>query len=309
LKILVTGAGGMLGRELARVFSKSNSTEVIGITRNECDLTDHDSTLKLFNDVSPDLIIHSAALVGGIAANISYPFEFLSKNLAIDGSVINAAVDLRIEKLIYIGSSCMYPKNFRQPLKESDLLAAPLEPTNEGYALAKLAGSKLASYAAKEFGLCYRTIIPSNLYGPGDNFLLESSHLVAAAIKKVHEAKVNKESHIEVWGTGKARREFTYISDVAYWLADNLGNICKFPDVMNLGYGSDYTIDEYYEAAQQVVGTDLPLMHDLSKPEGMMQKLMDSSVAKSKYNWNPSTSILDGMKLTYENFLKAERAK
>lgn len=198
----------------------------------------------------------------------------------------------------------MYPRDYRQPLVETDILAAPLEPTNEGYALAKITGSKLASYISSEFGLAYKTLIPSNLYGPGDNFSPISSHLVAASILKAHEAKAAGSSTLDVWGNGLARREFTYITDVANWLAANLNRIQEFPNVLNIGAGVDYSVNDFYQNALRAVGHHARLKHDLTRPVGMKQKLMDSSIAKNNFGWNPETSLEIGMKLTYMDYLR-----
>jgi GDP-L-fucose synthase len=251
-------------------------------------------------------LIHTAAKVGGIQANIKNPFEFLVSNLSMDINVIQSCISVGIENVLYVGSSCMYPKDYRQPLVETDILAAPLEPTNEGYALAKIAGSKLCDYASESFGLNYRTIIPSNLYGPGDNFNPGSSHLLASVIRKVHEAKVTGSSEIEVWGPGTARREFTYVEDLASWLATSVGEVSNLPGILNLGIGMDYSVDEFYLAAMEAIEFEVQLVHDLSKPEGMKAKLMDSSKARNNNGWDPNTDLLTGLKMTYKWFLESQ---
>jgi len=303
MKILITGSGGMLGAEFLREFSSNTNHEVIGITRSDCDLTDKVATKSLIVSIKPTVVVHCAALVGGIHANIAHPVDFLANNLLLDTSVILGALDAGTSNLIYIGSSCMYPQDYRQPLVESDILAASLEPTNEGYAIAKIAGSRLASFISSEHGLNYKTLIPSNLYGPGDNFSPGSSHLVAATLLKAHNAKLSGVDEIDVWGNGQARREFTYIGDLSSWLAKHLDLISEFPDVLNVGAGMDHSVNDYYESALRVVGHTANLKHDLSKPVGMMQKLMDSTTARNNFNWNPSTNLNTGMKKTYEDFL------
>jgi GDP-L-fucose synthase len=200
----------------------------------------------------------------------------------------------------------MYPKDYRQPLVETDILAAPLEPTNEGYAIAKIAGSKLCEYASISFGLNYRTIIPSNLFGPADNFNPGSSHLIASVVRKVHEAKVSGATEIEVWGSGSARREFTYVGDLASWVVASLTKIDELPSTLNLGIGKDYSIDEFYAAAMSALEYQVPLVHDLSKPEGMRAKLMDSSQARASYDWDPKTDLVTGLKMTYQWFMNSQ---
>lgn len=305
MKILITGAGGMLGSEFVRTFSNDKKFDVVGLKRTDCDLTDFSKTFTVMKNESPDLIIHCAAQVGGIQANINHPVDFLLNNLLIDTSVVKSATMNSISKFIYIGSSCMYPKDYRQPLVESDILAAPLEQTNEGYALAKISGSRLASFVSKEFGWAYKTLIPSNLYGPGDTFSEISSHLVAATLLKAHKAKTENAQEIEVWGDGTAKREFTFIEDLSNWLVSEVGNIQEFPDVLNVGAGVDFSIDEYYEQALEVVGHKARLKHDIGKPVGMKAKLMDSSLAREKFAWNPKTTLKEGMAKTYQSFLSS----
>lgn len=296
----------MLGSEFCREFSKFQPFEVLGITRDSCDLRNKNETQELIEDLNPDLIIHCAAVVGGISANVAHPTDFLLQNLLIDTSVISGALHASVQNLIYIGSSCMYPKNLNRELVESDLLSAPLEPTNEGYALAKISGSKLSSYISKEFGLNYKTIVPSNLYGPGDEFSEKRSHLVAATLLKAHMAKKTDSKEIEVWGDGTARREFTYVGDLSTWLVSHVSKLKDFPQILNVGAGIDYTIDEFYRAALETVGYNATLKHNLTKPIGMKAKLMNSNLAREYFGWNPSTSLLEGMKKTYENFLLEE---
>lgn len=291
----------MLGSSLMKSFSLGSSGfEVIGLSRSELDLTSSQSVLEKLKHFQPDLVIHAAAKVGGIQANINEPLEFLAKNLEIDRNVILGSLSLGISKLIYVGSSCMYPRDYRQPLQESDILKGALEPTNEGYALAKIVGAKLCEYASKTQGVHYRTIIPSNLYGPGDNFDPTSSHLLASVIRKVHEVKQSGDKSIEVWGTGDARREFTYIEDLGGWLASAINRIGDFPQYLNLGLGKDYSVNEFYQKALEIIGVEADLEHNLTKPDGMLRKLMDSSLARETVAWNPKTDIEEGIRLTYK---------
>jgi GDP-L-fucose synthase len=306
MKLLVTGSKGMLGSAIGRLASEMSGIDLVLWDRNTVDLLDTTATFERMSETKPDFVIHAAAKVGGIHANIAHPVEYLADNLRLDSNVLLAALKNNVENLVYVGSSCMYPRDYRQPLVESDVLAAPLEPTNEGYALAKISGSRLATYISLEHAKNYRTIIPSNLYGPGDNFDEKSSHLVAACLRKSHETKEIGASEIEIWGDGEARREFTYIDDVASWLLGHLNGISAWPSLLNLGLGVDYSVNEFYEIAMKTVGCDAALRHNKSKPTGMRQKLMDSSIARNSFGWNPKTSIENGMKLAYQDFLKRD---
>jgi GDP-L-fucose synthase len=294
----------MLGSRIARMASSHPDVELILWDRSTVDLMDTNRVKELMGAAKPDAIIHAAAKVGGIHANIAQPVEFLAQNQVMDSNVLMGALSHSVPNFVYVGSSCMYPRDYRQPLVESDIMAAPLEPTNEGYALAKISGSRLASYISKEYGLNYRTIVPSNLYGPGDNFDAKSSHLVAACIAKVHAAKKSNTETIEVWGDGLARREFTYVDDVSKWIIQALPEMLHWPDLMNLGLGKDYSVNEFYAAAMDAVNYKVDLVHNLSKPTGMHQKLMDSTLAIQTCGWAPSTDIQVGMKNTYLNFLE-----
>jgi GDP-L-fucose synthase len=294
----------MLGSSIARLAASEPEVELILWDRSIVDLLDSARVKELLGRASPDVIIHAAAKVGGIHANIAHPVEFLAENQIMDSNVLMGALSHSVPNLVYVGSSCMYPRDYRQPLVESDIMAAPLEPTNEGYALAKISGSRLASYISKEHGLNYKTIVPSNLYGPGDNFDSRSSHLVAACIAKVHSAKQSSQETIDVWGDGLARREFTYVDDLSKWLIAALPEMYLWPELMNLGLGRDYSVNEFYQAAMDAVDYRVELVHDTSKPTGMYQKLMDSSLARETCAWAPSTDIKVGMKTTYQDFLE-----
>lgn len=280
--------------------------DVVGISRHDVDLRDPAATKAVLDDVRPDAVIHCAAQVGGIAANIADPTGFLMNNLTLDQSVINGARETGVEQFIYIGSSCMYPRNYRQPLLEGDVLAAPLEPTNEAYALAKISGSKFCEYVSTQYGVSYKTIIPSNLYGPNDDYTSGRSHLVAAAISKLNSAHEAGESDVEIWGDGTARREFTYVDDLGDWLVRFFDDQPEWPSLLNVGCGYDHSVLEYYQFAKEVVGFEGGFTFDVSKPAGMHQKLMDSSLAR-QFGWNPSTGILAGMTTAYERFLATTR--
>lgn len=304
MKVLITGSAGMLGSALSRAFSDTESHQVLPLTRATLDLRSKPKFEECLRKFKPDLVVHAAAKVGGIQANIAHPVDFLADNLQMDTNVITTSLDNGVANFLYIGSSCMYPRDFRQPLIEDDLLQAPLEPTNEGYALAKIAGAKLCEYASKSHGVSYKTILPSNLYGPGDNFNLGTSHLLASVIRKTHDAKISDSNVIQVWGTGNARREFTFIDDLAHWIVARSSGLAELPATLNVGIGVDYSVNEFYQLAMDVLQVNAELVHDLSKPEGMQAKLMDSTLAKTQFGWDPKTDLAKGVELTYEWFLR-----
>lgn len=269
-------------------------------TRQDLDLTNSNAIENYLIEHSPDFLIHTAAKVGGIKANLASPFEFLLSNLLIDGAVFRAADNVGLENFVYIGSSCMYPKQAPQPFRTTSLYNGALEETNEAYALAKLAGAKLAQQAGKQKNKNYRTLVLSNLYGPGDHFNTDNSHLLAAIISKIHAAKVSGDKKVLIGGTGKPRREFTYVSDVSDWIASQISNLENWPEFMNLGVGEDYSVAEFYDRAAKIIGYTGEFGFDPSFADGMQTKLMDSSIAHQKYGWRPSVSIDDGIRMTYE---------
>ncbi len=296
----------MLGSSLAACWrTQRPHDELLTLTRHDVDLTDRAATLTAMRTIAPDALIHAAAVVGGIAAKLEHPTRYLIENLLIDGSVLGSALDLAVPEVLNIGSAAVYPESFRQPFIEDDVLAAPLERPNEGYAIAKIAGMKLCEYASEEFGLTYRTAIPSNLYGPGDDHSLSHGHLIAAALAKVHAAHLAAAPSVLIWGDGTARREFTYSVDLASWLVDQVGSLSAWPRWINLGVGHDHTVTEYYEAAKTVIGYAGSFEYDVSRPAGMQQRLLDSTVAQS-LGWKPTTSLLDGMAVAYQSFLAAQ---
>ncbi|TFD70106.1 NAD-dependent epimerase/dehydratase family protein [Cryobacterium sp. Hb1] len=304
VRALLTGGNGMLAGSIRAAWNSQNvQGELTSVTRLDADLTDSVATQSMMERLRPDVILHTAARVGGIAANIADPAGYLMDNILIDSSVLKSAVDLGVKRLVYFGSSCMYPRDYRQPLVEGDLLAASLEPTNEGYALSKIAASKYCAYVSSQFGLEYRVIIPSNLYGPDDDYSLGHGHLVAAALAKVHAAKQSGAQSIDVWGDGTARREFTYVGDLADWLVSHLDEVGSWPEMMNVGFGRDHSVLEYYQAAMDVVGYQGNLVTDPSKPAGMHQKLMSSAVA-AEFGWNPQTEVVDGMRRAYKRYVE-----
>jgi GDP-L-fucose synthase len=298
--VLITGASGMLGSSIKQQAIAKN-WNFLAPTRNELDLSDAKSTFDFVRDNKIKTVIHCAAKVGGIQANINHPADFILDNSRIDVSVINACRTARVSKFIYFGSSCMYPRLIRQPMLESDILSGALEPTNEGYALAKIVAAKSVQSVARQDGLDWRVLILSNLYGPGDNFDIESSHLIPAVIRKVHFALKQGFDSIDIWGDGQARREFTYVQDVAEFVVNSISQAGNWDLLMNVGIGIDYSINEYYEFVGELLGFTGTFVNDLDRPEGMRQKLMDSSLAR-KHGWDPKTDLKQGLERTIKWF-------
>ena len=293
MKVFLTGVRGMLGRHLMTELELLGH-QVAAPNSSELDLRDSLATSTFIERIAPEAVIHAAAVVGGIQANIDGGGRFLTENLEIDHSVIFGAKNLGVKNFIYIGSSCMYPANRMEPLQVSDILSGPLEPTNASYALAKISGSKAVEAIDSIEGFNWKTLIASNLYGPGDHFEPERSHLLAAIISKVQVAKEEKSAQIVMWGDGKVRREFTYVIDFAKWVGASISNLQNFPSLVNVGCGDDFTVQEFYEMVMRDLSFEGELVADLSKPNGNRRKLMDSSVARS-LGWNPSTTISKGI--------------
>lgn len=293
----------MLGSSLTRIAIRAGF-DVIAPKRNELDLKVRCQVRDFLKANSPDCVIHSAALVGGIGANIAHPVEYLADNIQIDNNLLLSCHEYGIQRLIYIGSSCMYPKNIQSPMTVDQLFSGKLEPTNEGYALAKLVGTKHVQYISETRGVDWKVFIPSNLYGPNDHFAPDRSHLIAAIIRKVIEAKIASSSSIEMWGDGSARREFTYVDDLADFIITSLGNIEALPVAMNVGSGIDYSVSEYYGFVMDALKVQAELKMDTSKPVGMSQKLLDVTVARSN-GWNPSTHIIPGIASTISWYLNS----
>jgi GDP-L-fucose synthase len=301
MRILVTGGSGMLGSAITKQLRKNHSDLFLSVpNRSELDLLDYTAVRNFLVAGSYDLVIHCAALVGGIRASVDHPFEFLNTNIRIDSNVMHASLELKIPGFMYMASSCMYPAVTNQPMAEQQLLTGELEKTNEGYALAKLVGTKLVETVANR--LNWRAFILSNLYGPGDKYGEANSHLIAAIIKKVSKAAKNGGPTIEMWGSGNARREFTYVDDVAQYLVQVIGRLSSLPPVMNIGLGREYSIREYYQYVCKEFSYEGLVLPNLTQPEGMQQKLMDSSLARS-HGWNPKTEVSEGISMTISDFL------
>jgi GDP-L-fucose synthase len=299
--VFVAGHRGLVGSAIARDLGE-NGYNLITRTRQELDLLDREAVRVFFDMMRPVCVVVAAAKVGGIKANNDFPVEFLLQNLRIQNNVIEAAADFGTEKLLFLGSSCIYPKMAPQPIKESSLLTGPLEPTNDAYAIAKIAGIRLCKAYFQEYGKCFISGMPTNMYGPGDNFDLQSSHVLPALIRKVHEAKKVNASEVIVWGTGTPRREFLHSSDLA--------RACRFllenydgPEIVNIGFGEDVTIRELAELICEVAGFNGQLVFDTSKPDGTPRKLMDNSRITSM-GWKPEIRLRDGVASTYQWFLE-----
>jgi len=301
-KIFVAGHRGMVGSALIRGLETAGFNKLLKRDRSELDLGDSEAVTKFFCNEKPEVMIFAAAKVGGIKANNEQPVEFLLENLRVQNNVIAAAHESGVRKLLFLGSSCIYPKLAPQPIPESALLSGPLEPTNEAYAIAKIAGVKLCQAFSREYGANFISAMPTNLYGPNDNFDLETSHVLAALLRKAYEAKKSSARELVVWGTGTPRREFLHVDDCA--------SACLFllekydsPEIINVGCGEDISIHELAELICDVVGFDGELSWDKTKPDGTPRKLLDLSKLRG-LGWTPTIPLRDGIAQTYEWFLK-----
>jgi GDP-L-fucose synthase len=300
-KIFVAGYRGMVGSALMRRLEAEAFSNVVTRERAQLDLTDESAVAKFFAEEKPDIVILAAAKVGGIKANNDYPVEFLVENLRIQNNVIRSAYDNGVRKLLFLGSSCIYPKFAPQPIPESALLTGPLEQTNEAYAIAKIAGIKLCQAFSREYGANFISAMPTNLYGPKDNFDLETSHVLAALVRKAHEAKMHNDQKLIVWGTGKPRREFLHVDDLASACLLLLEKYDS-PEIINVGCGEDSSIRELAELICEVVGFDGELAWDTTKPDGTPRKLLDVSKIRA-LGWKPAIPLRDGIKRTYNWFV------
>ena len=291
----------MVGRNAAEMLIEEGF-KILTPTRSELDLIDSAEVTRYFKSNQIDIVLHAAGIVGGIQANIEKPYSFLFTNAQIALNVINASIECGIKRLINLGSSCMYPKDYQGELTEDLVLTGPLEPTNEGYAIAKIMASKLCDYAQSEFGFSYKTLIPCNLYGKYDNFHPVESHMIPAVIRKIHEA-FEKNHSVEIWGTGEARREFMFVEDLIDFIIWALNNYDRLPNLINVGLGQDYTIKEYYQFIAEVIGFKGDFTHDLTKPEGMKRKLC-SIQKQSQLGWKPKHSLKEGLEKTYQYYIK-----
>jgi GDP-L-fucose synthase len=303
-KIFIAGHRGLVGSALVRAIGKDPGREWIGAGREELDLLDRSAVFQYIEETKPDAVIVAAARVGGIVANSTFPVEFLSENLRIMTNILDGSHAANIERLLFLGSSCIYPRLAPQPIKEEYLLTGELEPTNEAYALAKISGLKLVQAYRREYKRQWISVMPTNLYGQGDNFDLESSHVLPAMIRKFHDAKIKNLPAVTLWGTGSPRREFLHVDDLA---AACLHLLTSYDEdiSINVGCGSDISIRELAETVQAVVGFQGNILWDESKPDGTPRKLLDTSRVNS-LGWKPTVTLQDGVEATYKWFLTSE---
>ncbi|TFG43679.1 MAG: GDP-L-fucose synthase [Bacteroidia bacterium] len=301
LKIYIAGHRGMAGSAIKRNLEAKGYTNIITRTRSELDITNQEAVNHFFETQRPEYIFLAAAKVGGILANSTYPAEFIYENLMIEANVIHAAYTTGVEKLLFLGSSCIYPALAPQPLKEEYLLTGELEVTNEAYAIAKIAGIRMCKHYNQQYGTNFISVMPTNLYGPNDNYDPETSHVMAALIRKFLEAKVNNAPEVVVWGTGAPRREFLYVDDMAdacVYLMENY-DASDIGEFVNIGVGEDLTIRELAELIGEIVGYKGNIVYDTTKPDGTPQKLLDVSRLR-ELGWNARISLRDGIRQAYE---------
>jgi GDP-L-fucose synthase len=308
-RIFVAGHRGMVGSAIVRQLEKNQSNEILTASRDELDLTNQAQVAEFFARNKIDEVYLAAAKVGGIHANNTYPAEFIYQNLMIEANIIHAAHVNDIQKLLFLGSSCIYPKNAEQPMSETALLTGILEPTNEPYAIAKIAGIKLCESYNRQYGRDYRSVMPTNLYGPGDNYHPENSHVIPALIRRFHEAKVNNLPEVMAWGTGKPMREFLYVDDMAaasiFVMNLEVDAYTAQTDMMcshiNVGSGCDISIKDLTEHVASTVGYRGKITWDTSKPDGTARKLMDVRKLNG-LGWEPKVKLKDGLTLAYKSF-------
>lgn len=292
----------MVGRNLTDLLEDSD-WDCFAPSSSEVNLLDFDQTIASLEAYRPDLVIHCAGIVGGIAANVAEPYRFCDQNAQMGLNLVRAVRDAEIENLINLGSSCMYPAEADNPLRETAILTGRLEPTNEGYALAKIIVARLCEYISKQFGVNFKTIIPCNLYGRYDDFDPVRSHMIPGAIVKIHRALVNDRSEVVIWGDGTARREFMYAKDLSEFLLFAVNKLDDLPQSMNVGLGVDRSVDEYYAKIANVIGYTGGFSHEVSRPTGTRQKLVDIEAQRS-LGWMPTTSLSLGIQKTYEFFVE-----
>lgn len=302
VSVYVAGHRGLVGSALVRALEAAGAGKVFGWTSSELDLRDRDATFTAIHESKPDVIIDAAAKVGGIMANSTYPVEFQRDNMLIQTNVMDAAHDADVDRLLFLGSSCIYPRHATQPIRESSLMTGPLEPTNQAYAMAKIAGIYYIEAHRTQYGRHWISAMPTNLYGPGDNFDLQSSHVLPAFIRRFHEAKASGAPTVTVWGTGAPRREFLHVDDLA---AASLLLLQEYDsaETINVGLGDDLPIKELAETVAEVIGFTGTIEWDASKPDGMPRKLLDTSRINA-LGWTPQISLRDGVASTYAWYLE-----
>lgn len=301
-KIYVAGHTGLVGSNIVKKLQEQEYTYIIQKTRQELDLTNQQAVMKFFQEERPEYVFLAAAHVGGIHANNTYPADFIMLNLQIQCNIIDAAYKTGVKKLLFLGSSCIYPKMCPQPMKEEYLLTGALESTNEGYALAKISGLKMCEFYNRQYGSQYISVMPTNLYGPGDNFELDTSHVLPALLRKIHEAKINKLPTVEVWGTGKALREFLYVEDMAEACIFVMNEYDESP-FLNIGTGKEITIRDLAYMIKEVVGYTGELYFNTNKPDGTPRKLLDVSRLE-RLGWRYKIGLREGIEKTYKWYIE-----
>ena len=311
-KIYIAGHRGLVGSAIVRQLESRGFTNLLMFTHKELDLTNQSQVQNFFKQENPDYVILAAAKVGGIHANNTYPADFIYQNMMIEANVINSAYENKVNRLLFLGSTCIYPKAVEQPMREDAILTGVLEPTNEPYALAKISGIKLCESYNRQYGTNFRSVMPTNLYGINDNFHSENSHVIPALMQRIHKAKVNNDAEVVVWGTGNAMREFLYVDDMAaaslfvLELDEETYKANTWPMLshINVGTGKDVTIREMAETMKQVVGYEGKLAFDTTKPDGAPRKLINVS-RLSDMGWNSSVALKEGLTKTYNWYLES----
>lgn len=305
-KLLIFGARGMVGSALVRAANQRGYTDILAPSSRDLDLLNQAATYAYLQEHRPDAVIVAAAKVGGIHANSTYPAEFMLQNLAIAQNTIDGAYKAGVQRLIFLGSTCIYPKFAEQPIKEESLLTSALEPTNEAYAIAKIAGLKMCEYYRRQYGVCYHSAMPTNLYGQGDNYHPQNSHVLPALIRRFHEAKANHTAEVAIWGTGTPLREFLHADDAADGIL-HLLELENPPEWVNLGCGTDISIGDLADLVRGAVGYEGELTFDTSRPDGTPRKLTDISKIKET-GWAPKIPIEQGVAMAYQSFLDEQAA-
>lgn len=312
-KIFVAGHNGMVGKAVIRKLAESgvdtseSSQQLVVRNRAELDLCNQQSVQSFFETERPEIVVFAAAKVGGIHANNTYPAEFIYDNLMMASNTIHSAYQSGVERFLFLGSTCIYPRMAPQPMKEECLLSGPLEKTNEAYALAKISGLKMCEFYRRQYGVMFHSAMPTNLYGPGDNYHPENSHVLPALIRRFHEAKLNGEPEVTIWGTGTPRREFLHVDD----LADGLVHLLQLsapPNLVNVGTGSDVTILELAQMVAATIGFPGDINQDTSKPDGTPVKCTDITLIQST-GWTPSIKLQEGIERTYQDFLNETKSE
>ncbi|MFT3990840.1 MAG: GDP-L-fucose synthase [Luteolibacter sp.] len=300
-RLLITGHRGMVGSALVREANRRGNFDVITANRDRLDLANQLQTYDYLAQEKPDIVVVGAAKVGGIHANSTYPADFIYDNLIIAVNLIEGCRRAGVPRVLFLGSSCIYPKHAPQPMPESCLLTSPLEPTNEAYAIAKIAGLKLCQYYRAQHGVTYHSAMPTNLYGPGDNYHPENSHVIPAMLRRFHEAKVRGDESVAIWGTGTPRREFLHVDDLASACLHLLG-LENPPDWVNVGFGDDVTIFDLATKVAKTVGFEGQIVTDPTKPDGTPRKLMDNTLLRES-GWKPTIELETGLAAAYQDFL------